>query len=244
MKLLPSRLHHIQFIFINLFILNIINGVPIKNEDKASLIIDNICPRIINRSEWGAKNATSQYENLKIIPTPYVVIHHGGILHYCYDQNGCSEIVRSYQDLHINKNKWIDIGYNFVIGEDGNVYEGRGWNFRGAHAPGYNTQSIGISIIGDFSHFIPNVGALRALDALIACGVALKKINKNYAVMGHRQGRNTVCPGEVFYNYVKTMPRWTSNPIPVYDSLKPNSTVINHQLQEDIVSNNKIVTVV
>lgn len=39
MKLLPSRLHHIQLIFINLFILKITRGVPIKNEDKASLNI-------------------------------------------------------------------------------------------------------------------------------------------------------------------------------------------------------------
>ena len=80
-----------------------------------------------------------------------MVIHHGGIQHYCFKQETCSEIVRSYQNLHIDVRGWIDIGYQFVIGEDGNIYEGRGWNFIGAHAPGYNAQSIGISIIGDFS---------------------------------------------------------------------------------------------
>jgi len=46
---------------------------------------------------------------------------------------------------------WWDIGYNFLIGEDGNAYEGRGWDYVGAHAPGYNTQSIGICILGHFS---------------------------------------------------------------------------------------------
>ena len=30
--------------------------------------------------------------------------------------------------------EWSDIGYNFIVGEDGNVYEGRGWGIRGAHA--------------------------------------------------------------------------------------------------------------
>jgi peptidoglycan recognition protein len=30
---------------------------------------------------------------------------------------------------------WSDIGYNFIVGEDGNVYEGRGWTKVGAHAP-------------------------------------------------------------------------------------------------------------
>ena len=56
-------------------------------------------------------------------------------------------IVRSYQNLHmdtnskwkngfsfklnveknldfLNKKDWDDIGYNFVVGEDGNIYEG------------------------------------------------------------------------------------------------------------------------
>jgi N-acetylmuramoyl-L-alanine amidase len=44
-----------------------------------------------------------------------------------------------------------DIGFNFVIGEDGNVYEGRGWDAVGAHTASYNTISIGICIIGDFT---------------------------------------------------------------------------------------------
>ena len=44
-----------------------------------------------------------------------------------------------------------DIGYNFLVGEDGNVYEGRGWNTIGVHAPTYNRNIIGICIIGDFT---------------------------------------------------------------------------------------------
>lgn len=45
---------------------------------------------------------------------------------------------------------WNDIGYNFLIGEDGNVYEGRGWDVKGAHSRPYNGKSIGICVIGDF----------------------------------------------------------------------------------------------
>lgn len=40
-------------------------------------------------------------------------------------------------------NGWSDIGYNFVVGEDGLVYEGRGWSTVGAHAPNFNSNSIG-----------------------------------------------------------------------------------------------------
>jgi N-acetylmuramoyl-L-alanine amidase len=51
----------------------------------------------------------------------------------------------------MDTNKWDDIGYNFVVGEDGNVYEGRGWNAVDSHAVPYNRNSIGICIIGDFT---------------------------------------------------------------------------------------------
>ncbi|XP_053597824.1 peptidoglycan recognition protein 1-like [Microplitis demolitor] len=210
---------YFYFILLNclLIILNKINCLSI---DK---IIEHECPRIMSRQEWNARNV-SGHELLWTRPTPYIVIHHGGILHYCYDIKECSLIVKSYQDLHIDTNKWIDIGYNFVIGEDGNIYEARGWDYIGAHAPGFNTQSIGISIIGDFSHFQPNKNALKALDNLIACGVLLNKISPNYQVIGHRQSRVTACPGEVFYSYVKSMPRWTSTPVPVYNN---NSSLID-----------------
>lgn len=45
---------------------------------------------------------------------------------------------------------WDDIGYNFIIGEDGNIYEGRGWGKKGAHSKPFNSKSIGICIIGNY----------------------------------------------------------------------------------------------
>lgn len=46
---------------------------------------------------------------------------------------------------------WADIGYNFLVGEDGNVYEGRGWTQVGAQTLNYNSKSIGINRL-HFSH--------------------------------------------------------------------------------------------
>jgi N-acetylmuramoyl-L-alanine amidase len=54
------------------------------------------------------------------------------------------------QNHHMDRNGWVDIGYNFVVGEDGRVYTGRGSGFVGAHAAGCNSRSMGIAIIGDF----------------------------------------------------------------------------------------------
>lgn len=50
----------------------------------------------------------------------------------------------------MNEKNWGDIGYNFVVGEDGNIYEGRGWSKHGAHSVSYNSKSIGICLIGNF----------------------------------------------------------------------------------------------
>ncbi|XP_017752210.1 PREDICTED: peptidoglycan recognition protein 3-like [Eufriesea mexicana] len=192
--------------------------VPIENVDGVPLSWgnfknDSVIPNIVSRKEWGARPPVEQVL-LEVTPTPYVVIHHGGIAKYCYDKAACSEIVRSYQNYHLDGQGWFDIGYNFVIGEDGNVYEGRGWNYVGAHAPGYNTQSIGICIIGDFSDFLPSEVALKAVNTLVDYGVSLGKISEDYRIIGHRQVRNTVCPGEVLYRYLQTHLRWTCCPVP------------------------------
>lgn len=64
--------------------------------------------------------------------------------------------------------------------------------------------------------FLPNDAALKTLNALIDYGVSLGKISESYHVLGHRQARDTLCPGDEFYKYVQTNPRWTKHPIPRY----------------------------
>ena len=107
------------------------------------------CPRIINRRGWGARPPLSVVR-FPSSPVRFVVIHHGGSRAYCTNQNSCAAIVRGVQNYHMNNKRLRDIGYNFVVGEDGNVYEGRGWDTFGAHSPAYNRNGIGICIIGDF----------------------------------------------------------------------------------------------
>ncbi|KAK7871824.1 hypothetical protein R5R35_006424 [Gryllus longicercus] len=168
------------------------------------------CPNIISRSGWGARNPTATTQ-LSKKPTPYVVVHHGASSS-CTTQSACASIVRSYQNQHMDVNGWADIGYNFIIGEDGNVYEGRGWELTGAHAPGYNTQSIGICIIGTFTSKLPNTAALNALNNLIECGVSKGKITAAYKEIGHRQATATECPGTKLYQWVQSQSHWTSSP--------------------------------
>ena len=66
---------------------------------------------------------------------------------------------------------WCDIGYNFLIGGDGAVYEGVGWNNVGTHTVGYNDRAVAYSMIGNFEDFpVPQV-MLDTAAALIGCAV-------------------------------------------------------------------------
>ncbi|CAN7949649.1 unnamed protein product, partial [Ixodes pacificus] len=103
---------------------------------------------------------------------------------------------------------WDDIGYSFLIGGDGRVYVGRGWNGKGAHTRGYNHRALGIAFMGDFTWTAPDEDMLNAARKLIECGIRLGKISKHYSLHGHRDANCTACPGDAFYRFLRTMPHF------------------------------------
>jgi hypothetical protein len=50
----------------------------------------------------------------------------------------------SLYNLHVNKNHWNGIGYHFFIDQHGKIYSIRPLDKEGAHAWGFNLNSIGI----------------------------------------------------------------------------------------------------
>lgn len=101
-----------------------------------------------------------------------------------------------------------DIGYNFLVGADGNAYVGRGWDKMGAHTKGFNNDSICIAFIGTFGQVEPPITQLSAAQQLIALGVELKKLVPNYKLFGHRQLAPFESPGKALYAILKTWPNW------------------------------------
>ncbi|XP_011300882.1 peptidoglycan-recognition protein SC2-like [Fopius arisanus] len=164
-------------------------------------------PTIIKRAEWGARPPRKTPEQLSVNPPPFVIIHHADS-DGCTSQAICQARVRAFQNYHMDHNNWDDIGYNFLVGEDGNIYEGRGWRIRGAHSPSYNTKSMGICFIGNFQRRVPQPAAIKAAKALIDFGVANGEIMTNYTLFGHRQTTTTICPGDKLYELIKTWPNW------------------------------------
>lgn len=104
---------------------------------------------IVPRDEWEAKPSklVEKFDG----PIPFVIIHHSYIPGACYESSECEKAMRAMQKFHQDDRGWNDIGYSYVIGGDGKIYEGRGFNVVGAHAPRYNNKSVGICLIGDWS---------------------------------------------------------------------------------------------
>ncbi len=109
---------------------------------------------------------------------------------------------------------WDDIGYNFLVGGDGSVYEGRGWDKEGVHTRGFNKRSICIAFIGTFSKIVPPQRQIIAAQSLIEQGVQMKKLKQDYQLYGHRQLTPTESPGSALYEMIKTWPHWTEKYIP------------------------------
>ncbi|XP_063791826.1 peptidoglycan-recognition protein SC2-like [Pseudophryne corroboree] len=163
------------------------------------------CPPIVSRSAWGSR-WTNCKDSLKP-QRPLAIIHHTEGAS-CSSRASCISQVKNIQNFHINDRRWCDIGYNFLIGGDGSVYEGRGWTKLGAHAKGSNSISIGIAFIGSFQNKLPPQAAINAAKSLIQCGVSKNYIRKNYTLKGHRNVFPTDCPGNTLYNNIRTWGRF------------------------------------
>ena len=71
-----------------------------------------------------------------------------------------------FQTLNVESQGFDDIVYNFLIGCDGIVYEGRGWGVQGDHTNGYNHNSIGVAFVGNFRRNLPSDRALSICQKL------------------------------------------------------------------------------
>src|SRR6202035_3754414 len=114
--------------------------------------------------------------------------------------------------------------YNFLIDRFGTVYEGRAGgidkNVIGAHALGFNTGSVGVSLLGNFSTATPPPAMQTALVNLLSWRLDVAHIDPlstvqdvsggNYkfkkgkvvtlrAISGHRDTGPSECPGNGAY---------------------------------------------
>ncbi|CAH1777915.1 unnamed protein product [Owenia fusiformis] len=195
-----------------------------KCAEKAELKInmDSGMFRYKSRDAWGARPRIDKPTPLKT-PTQYVIIMHTAGLD-CVEMIDCCQSVVETQNLHMDKNRWSDIGYNFLIGSYGVVYEGRGWEVEGAHTRSWNGKAIGIAFIGDFRLRLPDDKALQALEEILHYGVVNNFLMPNYILYGQCQVRPFMSPGEELYNKLMTLPHWRYRDVPEDAELDGNRT--------------------
>lgn len=102
--------------------------------------------------------------------------------------------IEQVHQWHIERG-WSGIGYNEVIGKDGNVYIGRGDNI-GAHVAGHNSQSYGIGIEGNYDEEELTDDMLRLIIERIRATQERFRYAEN--VLPHRAHAQTSCPGKNF----------------------------------------------
>ncbi|ALC48229.1 PGRP-SA [Drosophila busckii] len=167
------------------------------------------CPKMKLKRQWGGKPASGL--DYQVRPIRFVVIHHT-VSAECTTFAQCAEILQNTQRFHQVDLDYYDIGYNFLIGNDGVVYEGTGWGVKGSHTYGYNANGTGIAFIGNFADKLPSQSALDACEQLLACGVDQGELSDDYSLIAASQVISTQSPGLTLYNEVQEWPHWLSNP--------------------------------
>jgi peptidoglycan hydrolase-like amidase len=150
-----------------------------------------------------------------------LVVHHTALL-VKGDQRPADERVRALYKYHAVSKGWGDIGYHYVIDEDGRIYEGRtgGDAVVGGHAYCNNIGTIGIVLMGNFEIEQPSQEQALSLQWLLSdlaqtYHIDLKRSvqfhGKTFTapVVRHRDLLSTLCPGyylsEVFSQIVKNV---------------------------------------
>lgn len=151
----------------------------------------------------------------------FVIVHHSAGSNAT---TNFAEEARNIYLLHTQINGWNDTGYNFLIGRDGVVYEGRdgqglmdGDNVMGAHFCGQNSATMGICLMGNLSTVQPSDVSLTSLSQLIGWKLkkeSLQPIGMGFHtgsarqldfISGHRNGCATECPGNNLYAALPTI---------------------------------------
>lgn len=138
-----------------------------------------------------------------------IVIHHTATTKNLDDPE---KAIRDIYYWHTISKGWGDIGYNYIIDQQGNIYEGRagGDGVVGAHAGRGNIGSIGIAVLGNYQENDVPDAVISSLTALIKVKTAKYGIDPTAStlfrgqtlpnIMGHRDIMSTACPGQKLYD--------------------------------------------
>lgn len=182
-------------------------------------------PPIISRAEWGADESlrcgSPQYDN----GIRAAVVHHTAGSND-YSPLESAGIVKAIYTYHSKTLGWCDIAYNALVDKYGQVFEGSAGGLTKAveafHTGGFNRNTWGVAMIGNFDDVPPTPVQLRAVGRLLGWRlgmdgvdpkgtVQLESAGSHYTtyaagtvatlptIFTHRDVGNTDCPGNAAY---------------------------------------------
>ena len=208
-------------------------------------------PKIITRPEWGADESKMTWPE-KYAKVEKIVIHHTASSNLVPDPDGSGEyknMVNNIYSYHNSKKTWYDdngeytgfgdIGYNYLIDPNGNIYEGRfgGNGVVAGHVNGFNAGSVGISVLGRYQDYFdssnntvsshPVTPAIKeSLENLVGWiaannNIDLNKVTDFYGknidgLVGHKDLRPTICPGDGLYKQINIIQTNAGNLVKQY----------------------------
>ena len=180
-------------------------------------------PRIVTRAQWGADETLATTGSANTTVRALVLHHTAGSNDYTPAQAVAQ--LRGVYAYHTQSLGWSDIGYNLVVDRYGTIYEGRRGSItsapRGAHAGGFNRDTYGVSVMGNFVGVSAPAAVTTALDTvigwklgqygtnprgtstLVSAGGGTARWPEGTAVtvnnvMGHKDVGQTSCPGTLY----------------------------------------------
>jgi hypothetical protein len=197
----------------------------IDPKDTPELKIESIrgrapMPRIYGRASWGADPRMMTWKP-SYSPIVKAIAFHHTVNTNTYTAAQVPAIIRGIYRYHAITNKWGDIGYNALVDRFGRIWEGRAGGITraviGAHSGGFNYDTAGIAMIGNFDKANLPQPMKNAAAAFIGWKLSLYHVNPNGmtnlvggpstrfrsrvtvrvpTVFPHRQTSNTDCPGD------------------------------------------------
>lgn len=182
-------------------------------------------PSILPRSEWTSQGWASTNDDCEKGPiiaeggVQFAVVHHT-VNANTYSQSEVPGMLKAIYQFHTGTRGWCDIAYNFVIDRFGRTWEGRSGSIAnavvGGHAAGFNTNSVGVSFLGQHQEGESTYAAVKPTNAQIdAAGRLIGwKLGQNdvaasgtltvngrtiQRVSSHRDVGSTSCPGNLLY---------------------------------------------
>lgn len=187
------------------------NGTPTQRETDCMNAQKNYPDEFKTVNTVASENGkTLRWEHTYSKQIKLLVVHHTAV-QVTGDARSGAERVRALYQYHSINRGWGDIGYNYVVDEKGQIYEGKegGPYVVAGHAYCNNVGTIGIALMGNFEVEQPTQAQLQSLQWLLGdlatqYGIDLSR-NVSFhgkthpPIIGHRDLLDTDCPGYYVY---------------------------------------------